>query len=299
MTHQQLTLTLPSPFRVHDVLRFHQRDAQTIAERVQGQKIEKGVLWAGIPACLTLQFTDGAVHVGLHTDSALTGEVAQELASVAARMLGLQQAITSFEQQFSAHPELGPVLQRQQGLRVPATGTPFEALVWAITGQQISVSAAISIRRRLLLACDIRHSGGLYCHPDASHLASMSEDALRAAGFSQSKAATLLRVAAQMESGTLPLNEWADNPPVDTIRQTLQHIKGIGPWTINYTLLRGFGWLDGSLHGDVAVRRSLQQIKGKSTPPSAAETEQWLGQFSPWRALVGAHLWARLADQAY
>jgi len=30
-------------------------------------------------------------------------------------------------------------------LRVPVAATPFEALTWAITGQQISVAAAVSI----------------------------------------------------------------------------------------------------------------------------------------------------------
>ena len=36
-------------------------------------------------------------------------------------------------------------------------------------------------------------------------------------------------------------------------------LKGIGPWTVDYALLRGFARLDGSLHGDAAVRRQLQR----------------------------------------
>jgi DNA-3-methyladenine glycosylase II len=80
--------------------------------------------------------------------------------------------------------------------------------------------------------------------------------------------------------------------PVEEVRESLLRLRGIGPWTVNYALLRGFGWLDGSLHGDVAVRRKLQRLLGASASMSEADTQSWLAQFSPWRALVAAHLWA-------
>ena len=97
---------------------------------------------------------------------------------------------------------------------------------------------------------------------------------------------------AQTYGGDATLASGADAPPVAEIRARLAAIRGIGPWTIEYTLLRGFGHLDGSLHGDVAVRRKLQLLLGREEQISAAETEHWLAQFTPWRALVAAHLWA-------
>ena len=78
----------------------------------------------------------------------------------------------------------------------------------------------------------------------------------------------------------------------------LSAIKGIGPWTVHYALLRGFGWLDGSLHGDVAVRNALARLLDVPSV-SQREAEQWLGAFSPWRALVAAHLWASLSAKSY
>jgi DNA-3-methyladenine glycosylase II len=86
--------------------------------------------------------------------------------------------------------------------------------------------------------------------------------------------------------------------PIGEIEAKLQAIRGIGPWTINYTLLRGFGWMDGSLHGDVAVRRALQALLGQAEALSQASTRAWLQAFSPWRALVAAHLWASRSIQA-
>lgn len=92
--------------------------------------------------------------------------------------------------------------------------------------------------------------------------------------------------------GTLSLDEWNANKPIEEITQTLLNIKGIGRWTVNYTLLRGLGWLDGSLHGDAAVRNKLSLLLNSHNEISEKETSIWLEQFSPWRALVAAHLWA-------
>jgi len=80
--------------------------------------------------------------------------------------------------------------------------------------------------------------------------------------------------------------------PVDDMRAQLLRLHGIGPWTVDYTLLRGFGWLDGSLHGDAAVRRKLQRLLGSTAALTQDFTRSWLAQFSPWRALVAAHLWS-------
>lgn len=133
------------------------------------------------------------------------------------------------------------------------------------------------------------------CYPDAAHVAALEEEQLRAAGFSQTKARTVRAVSEQVLAGDLPLDDWLLDLPADAVRERLLAVRGIGPWTVNYTLLRGFGWLDGSLHGDVAVRRALQMLTGSTEKIGEAAARDWLASFSPWRALVGAHLWASLA----
>jgi DNA-3-methyladenine glycosylase II len=281
------------------MLSFHRRDAQEIAEQVSPGRIRKGLIWQGLPSCLTLHFTERSVAAELAIDGVVADAEPLALESMVRRMLGLAQPIEAFELAYHDHPLLAPLLSRQSGLRVPATASPFEALTWAVTGQQISVSAAVSVRRKLILATDARHSSGLYCHPDAARLAAFSVDDLRRAGFSASKASTLSELARQVRENALPLDDWLSETPAEALRAQLLRIKGIGPWTVNYTLLRGFGWLDGSLHGDVAVRRALQLLLQSVQKVDEAQAQAWLSAFSPWRALVAAHLWAMLSTVAY
>lgn len=285
------SIPLPAGYRQNDVLAFHGRDPQGVAERVDTHGVRKGLTWAGHPACLTVRFEPGRCEIALAVDGA-TDTTEDALTGMARRMLGLTQRIEDFENAHRSHPELGPLIARQPGLRVPLAASPFEALTWAITGQQISIVAAVSLRRNLIRLGGVTHSSGIACYPGPARVARLGEAPLRQAGFSTAKAQALVALSGEVQAGRLPLDEWTTAPPVDTIRSRLLDVRGIGPWTVDYTLLRGFGWLDGSLHGDVAVRRKLQRLLGPAQPVDAAFTQNWLAAFSPWRALVAAHLWA-------
>lgn len=286
---------LPETFRAADILAFHRRDPQAVAERVTPDLLEKGLVWRGAPACLSIRFRSGRAEARLRVDGGADRGSRPEFAAMVGRMLGLDQDVEAFERRYRGHRQLGPLIARHPGLRVPVAATPFEALTWAVTGQQISVGAAVSLRRKLILAAGLRHSGGLLCHPDPRRLAALGEGALRQAGFSATKATTLITLAELVAADRLPLDAWTQTLPIEEIRERLLAVRGIGPWTVNYTLLRGFGWLDGSLHGDVAVRRGQQALLGSAEKIGEEQARQWLAEFSPWRALVAAHLWAAQA----
>lgn len=294
-TRLSCTVALPDGFRTDAVLDFHGRDHSGLAERVQQRRLHKGLMWEGRPACLSVRFDAGLAHAQLALDG-VTDADPQALPRLVRHMLGLTQPIEAFESAHRAHPQIGPLIARQSGLRVPLSATPFEALTWAITGQQISLGAALSIRRKLIEAAGMRHSGGLACYPDAPAVAMLSAASLHQAGFSRAKAQTLMVLGRDVAAGHLPLQAWTTAAPTEQIREQLLRVGGIGPWTVDYTLLRGYGWLDGSLHGDAAVRRKLQRLLGQTTKLTDDFTRRWLADFSPWRALLAAHLWAMPDD---
>ncbi|HSC68944.1 MAG TPA: hypothetical protein VLC79_14700 [Cellvibrio sp.] len=302
-------IALPRNFRTADFLAFHQRDTQMLAEIVSGNQLQKGIVWQAMPACITFKFTKQHASISLQIDSGrkkLNAEITQaRLLQQARHMLGLNQSIGEFEQFVATHLHLNPLITRQAGLRVPQAATTFEALTWAIIGQQISVSAAVSVRRKLIQHAGLQHSSGICCYPAAAQVAALSEAELRPLGFSQTKARTVIELGKVIDSGELPLDDWLTDYwdgkalAAQDIYDALIKIRGIGPWTVNYTLLRGFGWLDGSLHGDVAVRRNLQWLLNTPDKIEEEAARQWLTEFSPWRALVAAHLWAMQKPEGF
>lgn len=300
MTSQlHCAIPLPAAFRLNDILAFHRRDTQEIAERVTDTSLQKGMIWRDVPACLSIRFRNGHADTTLSIDGHASSDSHSVLETMILRMLGLTQEIEKFENRYRDHPQLGFLIARHPGLRVPVAATPFEALTWAVTGQQISVSAAVSMRRKLIVATNVRHTSGLLCYPEAGQIAGLAETTLRQAGYSTTKARTLLNLSQLVADNKLPLDTWTQKLPVEEIREQLEAVRGIGPWTVNYALLRGFGWLDGSLHGDAAVRRGLQALLNAPEKIREEEAKEWLADFSPWRALIAAHIWATQSSVAY
>lgn len=303
----QFTLPLPSGYRLDDVLAFHRRDAESVAEQVSERHLRKGMLLDGVSVVLDIAFNlarpsaqDGAPSSASCTilaDGPCTPAIEAYARAAAEAMLGLRIDPQPFIDFTAGDPLFGPLARARPGLRVVQSATVFEALTWAIIGQQINLPFAIALRRTFILQAGRQHSSGLWCYPDASSAALLEPDVLTTRKFSRAKAETVLRLAQLVASGELRL-ALGPHYGIEEVSAALLAVKGIGPWTVNYGLLRGYGYADCSLHGDVAVRAALQHLLGEQAKPDMARTEQFLARYRPHRTMAAAHLWASLHPPA-
>lgn len=267
-------IDLPPNYRAREVWAFHARDAEQLCESVGPDHLVKRLVWQGRP----LQ-----VEVRMHPDRA---ETEGPLEAVR-RLLGLVLDPQPFEQAFGQDPYLGPLIRQRPGLRLAQTATPFEALTWAVMGQQVNLTFALQLRRTFIELADVRRDGEFY-YPDALAASAIRAEDMTGRKFSGAKAQTLVRLARLVADGELDLESLEP--------ERLLQVKGVGPWTVQYTLLRGYGSPDCSLHGDAAVKKALQQVFG--TPLEARSAEQLLARYQPHRSLTAAHCWAALSKQA-
>jgi DNA-3-methyladenine glycosylase II len=289
----QLRVPLPAGYRTADLLAFYARDTEGVAEQVREDGFSKGIMLHGVPARFDVVLGLDTAQCTLTADGALPGAILDAARDALINMLALRIDPAPFAEFVRTDPLLGPLVAHRPGLRIVQSGTVFEALTWAIIGQQINLSFAIALRRTLILQAGRQHSSGLWCYPEAADVAALDVAALTSRKFSRSKADTLLRLAQLVAPGTLSL---ARDVPLAEVSAQLLAIKGIGPWTVNYALLRGYGYADCSLQGDVAVRTALQRLLGADVKPDIAATEAWLAHYAPYRTMVAAYLWDSLAE---
>jgi DNA-3-methyladenine glycosylase II len=292
----RFTLPLPDGYRVRDVLAFHGRDTESVAEQVGAAGLRKGMLLDGVPVLLDIALDlarPTSASCAVLADGALTPAIEAQVRAATLGVLGLRIDPEPFTAFTADDPLFGPLARAQPGLRVVQSATVFEALTWAIIGQQINLPFAISLRRTFILQAGRQHSDGLWCYPAAADVAKLQADDLTSRKFSRAKADTLLRFAGLVADGALRLDADAANS-IEAISAALLAVKGIGPWTVNYGLLRGYGYADCSLHGDVAIRAALQTLLGEDSKPDMARTEQFLARYRPHRTMAAAHLWASL-----
>ncbi len=294
MSRIELAIDLPPDYRRQDLFTFHGRDAEGLAERIDshGQRICKGVVVDGVPVALEIDLgaQPGQARCRVDADGELP---AAQLNDILLNVLGLRISPEPFEAAVADDPLFAPLVARERGLRVIQSATIFEAMTWAIIGQQINLSFAIALRRTFIAQAGRAHPCGLWCYPEAGDVARLELDQLTSRKFSRAKAETLLRLARLVDEGALDLARDADLP---TVSERLLAVKGIGPWTVNYALLRGYGFADCSLEGDVAVRTAIGRLLVAAERPNLPEAAAFLAYYSPHRTMAAAHLWASLSQ---
>ncbi|ASG23152.1 DNA-3-methyladenine glycosylase family protein [Nitrospirillum viridazoti] len=302
----QQTLDLPPGFDPDAAWRYHgrdwYRDRDAPAERVAGPALTKALEFDGRAYLLTLTAPagGGTLVMGMDSDDPLILARAQR---VALRMLGLTPALADaaagLEARASRDATTARLVGRRRGYRPPLAATVFEALAWAIIGQQINLTFAADLRRQLILLAGRPHPSGMIAHPEAAAVAALDPELLTARRFSRSKARYLIDAAQAAVDGRLDLAalERLDTDPVGeaAAEAALLALRGIGPWTTNYVLMRGCGLPDRVPVGDAGLAAALQRFHAMDRRPTAEEQAALMRPHAPWRSLATAHLWASLA----
>lgn len=179
-------------------------------------------------------------------------------------------------------PVLAMLVAARPGLRVPTTVDPWETLVRAVVGQQVSVAGATTLLGRIA-AEHGADAGPMRAFPTAEALAEAGPDAV--AGMPRSRARTLHAVAEAVASGVVDLAD----PDLDATAERLLALPGVGPWTVAYLRLRGLADPDAFPASDLVVRQSALAL---GLPHDVRGLEQRSAAWSPWRAYAASHLWA-------
>jgi len=199
------------------------------------------------------------------------------------RVLDLDADPVAIDEQLGADPALAPLIAAAPGLRAAGSVDPYETLVRAIVGQQVSVAGARTVTGRVAEAIaeplTIEHPGLTHVFPSMQRLAAADPGVFP---MPTARAATLQRVGEAVVSGQLVLDAGVDRQAV--IEQLVAR-KGIGPWTAQYVVMRGLGDPDVFLDTDLGVRHALTAL---DLSPDVAE------RWRPWRTYAMHHLWATL-----
>jgi len=159
---------------------------------------------------------------------------------------------------------------------------PFGALVRAIVYQQLAGPAAQAIHGRL------RTTVGQTLTPET--LAAIPDPALRAAGLSANKLASLRDLSAKVLDGTVVLTRTSRRSDEELIAR-LVSVRGIGRWTAEMFLIFTLKRLDVWPVDDLGVRAGYGVAYGVDPMPTAKELGPLGDPFRPYRSLAAWYCW--------
>jgi AraC family transcriptional regulator of adaptative response / DNA-3-methyladenine glycosylase II len=201
----------------------------------------------------------------------------------ARRMLDLDADPVAIDGVLGADPAMRDLVSATPGLRVPSHVDGYELAVRTIVGQQVSVAGANTVLGRQVPVHGTRVDFSLAAAFGLTHAfpapESLAESDPTELGMPQSRARTIIDLSQAVADGKLDLDPGVDR---EAVREQLVAMRGIGPWTADYIVMRALAHPDILLTTDLVLRRELD-----SRGITADDTERW----RPWRSYAGMHLW--------
>lgn len=287
----RLRLALPytPPLDAAGLLEHFSRRAVPGIERIadDGTYVRSLALAHG-PGVLTLRLGELAGGAAVRGELALTDARDRAAAELRCRaLLDLDHDPVPVLAQLGGDPLLGPAVAAAPGRRVPGAADAAELCVRTVLGQQISLAGAAAAAGRLVTrfgsALDALAAGTVtHVFPSADALAAADPQTL---AMPRARARSLVALAAAIAGGRIALHR-EEAPTV--ARAQLLALRGIGPWSADYIVMRVLGDHDVFLPGDLGVRRALERAGLAADPRSAARlAERW----RPLRSYALHYLW--------
>lgn len=277
------TLALPDGYPLPYLRRALSRDIHSVNERLNGDTYESAIRLRRGPALLRLKLSPAEVVVDVSEDSAL------EAHALVVALLGLDQDAAAFAR-LARKLGLARLVAGRPELRIAQTPSIYDGLLWAIIGQQINLPFACLLKRRLIERTGEKLANGLFAPPPPAAVAALEPADLLPLQFSRQKADYVVATSRLIASGALDL-EALRTMSATRAERTLLAIRGLGPWSVNYLMMRALGFADCVPLGDTGVTSGLLALLKLDERPDIDATRRLMGMFSPHRSLATAHLW--------
>ena len=178
--------------------------------------------------------------------------------------------------------DLGSVLQRLGEPPMWGRKPGFPTLIRIILEQQVSLTAARTVYRRLT-----SRLGAMT--PEAVH--AVRESGLRDFGLTRQKARYCHGLATRVLDGSLDLTRVARSADAAG-RRILLEVPGLGPWSVDVYYLMALRRPDVWPQGDLALASALQEVKRLEALPTRDEQQALARGWAPWRSVAARILWA-------
>jgi DNA-3-methyladenine glycosylase II len=210
----------------------------------------------------------------------------EQAATGVARLLGVPFDLDEFRVWAETDPVLSGIVDALPGFRPTLNPEPFEALVVAITTQQISLRAAAAIRGNLVRRYGVKHEHA-WAFPGRDRITELRPRHFTPLGFSRAKAEYVLELAhAPLDLDGLALLDDAD------VIETLTSIRGLGRWTADWFLARHLARPRAWPAGDLGVRKAVSTFYAAGRPLTIEEVRRMGERFAPFENLSAQFLLA-------
>ncbi len=291
-------LAVPQHFRFEPCLSYLSRSANECLYEVRDDQLIRLLKIGGTPTLVRICCSDDRMlRVQALSGQIESDEAQAEVSDYIRIWFDLDRDLDPFYRMAEEHPVLCDLTRRFAGLRVIGIPDLFEALCWAIAGQQVNLPFAYKLKERLTDAFgdSLEWNGRRYrLFPRPEQLAGADLQDLCGLQLTKMKAGAILEIARLMSCGELSRAGLLALGSHEAAEQELLRIRGVGPWTAHYVRMRCL--LDPRAFpiGDVGLHNAVKECLGLDRKPTLPELKSLFADWAGWEAYATFYLWRSL-----
>jgi DNA-3-methyladenine glycosylase II len=291
-----LEIAAPSLFNYQECHRFLARSPNEVLHQTQNNKIRKLLKINDLLILFELRESpkQGIIIEILNREA--DDYLLAEIKKYVHKWLDLDCDLTPFYALAQTDKVLKPLVSSYYGLRLVGINDLFEAICWAIIGQQINLTFAYTLKKRWVenFGESLDYQGLMYyLPPHFENISANSWNDLLKLQFSKQKAKYVIEIAQAMQSGDISA-EKLGKQSFEEAQASLCKIKGIGNWTANYVLMKSLRHREAFPIEDVGLHNALKNQLNLPQKPSLAEIRALAQNWQSWEAYATFYLWRSL-----
>jgi 3-methyladenine DNA glycosylase/8-oxoguanine DNA glycosylase len=291
---------LPEPFNYNETISYLQRSPNEPLYQVEGDGIYRLIPTGSDekPAAVEIRESgDGGLLVRYISETQVSAERQRKTEAFIREWFDFDTDLRPFYEMARQDPLLSHTIDRLYGLRNVGIPDLFEALCWGIIGQQINLTFAYKLKQRFVESYgrSMELEGRTFWEfPSPEVIAALQPEDMTAMQMSGKKSEYLIGVAGLMASGTLSKQMLMELGDTGMIEKRLTSIRGIGPWTAHYALMRCLRLPDAFPIADVGLHNAIKTLIGSDAKPAISEIRRMAEGWKGWEAYATFYLWRML-----
>ncbi|MDI4647293.1 DNA-3-methyladenine glycosylase family protein [Cohnella hashimotonis] len=292
-----LTLATPEDYRFSANLGYLMRSPKECLHLIRDGRLYKALPLDGTPVLEIGADDDNRLLVAFADDRGVPSEDVRAASLAYIReWLDLDTDLEPFYRLAADDPILAAAASMHKGLRLIGIPDLFEAMAWGILGQQINLAFAYTLKARLVEAYGTPVScAGDTCwtFPQPEVIAGLEVKDLLPLKLTVKKCEYLIHAAELIAGGALSKGRLQELGYREA-EKALVRIRGIGPWTANYVLMRCLRMKDAFPIDDVGLHHALRHVTGSDAKPSREEILRLSAGWRGWESYATFYLWRLL-----
>lgn len=295
----ELKLFLPKEFNFQENIKYLSRSSNECLYHVDNNRIYKAIQIGEETPIIEVSSVDEnhLVIRFLGAGKSASKNLRAETARYCLEWFDLDRDLSPFYIMAKDDPLLGEAVDSFYGLRIIGIPDLFEALCWGILGQQINLSFAYTLKRRLVekFGRSVMHDGVTYwVFPSPADIARLPVEELEGLRMTKKKSEYLIGVARLMVDGKLSKDILLESGDYKSAEKMLVKIRGIGPWTANYVLMRCLRYPSAFPIDDVGLQNAIKHQLGREKKPAKDEIMKLAVNWTNWESYATFYLWRYL-----